>query len=1457
MKKSTFSRSLLAGALVTAAASSHASLNLALEYPINFAQSLANQGTSFDPNTNILTVTSTPRQVLPDDGLFTLPYLYDLSYNGGVEINVQLDSAGNLVGGVPGDDFVMTGRFTDLLSGVTYEGVLLTGEVIAFSATDSGGDTDQTQFSFDVTGGQLSTVPKYYPPGTDIGVSNTMERSTFIGNFLDAFTSGIAKLNIGPITPLGAGTASLGNYVWNDTNGDGIQDANEVGIDNVLVELLDTAGNVIGSTTTTTFAGKAGYYNFPNLPAGGYQVRVVESTVPAGYDVSPADVGSNDGKDSDGLSAGGVSTAPVVYLAEGEANETIDFGFYSPNTGSIGNYVFNDANNNGIQDAGETGINGATVILIDANGDIVNTFETTDNAGQAGYYNFPNLPAGDYTVVVDQSTLSEGFEASAANEGTDDTIDSDGISNGATSEATVSITTGESNDTIDFGFYNVNQAAVGNFVWFDDNHNGIQDAGEAGMNGVVVELFNESMVLVDTQVTGPNGTGGQGYYLFDNLPAGEYTIKVDLSTAQAGYEPTLIDQGANDGVDSDPFLITFTLDENQTDLSYDFGFFNTASCTGSIGNLIFNDANGNGLQDTNEQGINGVRVVLNDSAGNFVAETFTNNGAYNFGGLCLGEYSVEIDLSTVPANYTPSPIDVNGNADDDIDSDGNVVTVVLDTDSTIIDDVDVGFVPPANGSIGNFVWHDLNGNGIQDAGEPGLNNVLVSLTLADGSVLTTTTGVNPDTGASGYYLFTGLEAGEYTVSYSPATLPTGFVATVEDANGNAEDATDSDVNGVSVVLDTNESSDITIDFGAFSPNTGSLGNYVWDDVNQNGVQDDGETGMNGITVVVTDADNNSYVAVTMDDVNGNPGYYIITGLAPGTYTVQVDASTVPAGFVPTGSNVGNDEADSDSDNGAAVTVELDSQETNLTIDFGYYVGLGNGSIGDFIWNDANNDGVQGAGEAGIEGVTVTLLDTFGNVIATTTTGTNGEYLFPNLPAGQYTVLVDPATLPSGFSPSYDLDGTDTTNAATVTIGADENQVDVDFGYSNFVAECGKCDGKITELTLQYDGADAYIEVIQKKDGASVFAGNVSTGESFSFVGTWKKDTLGTEILIYVNGNLVEKMHTSCSVELEVGDVYGDFTILAGASRNGGALCPATGEPPQVCEACDADLGTQSITMTFLGDDNSSVQVFDPRTGANLYNEILSNGDQFTISSNSMLPEWVKFKVDGKLVGYLNTRCGDRSALPGKYVGVDKDSSHGSNKSSKHSSDKSSKKSSDKSSKKSSHKGNKGKYSNKSSKKSSDKSSKRSSDKSSKKSSGDQSGSGSTGLIRIDDVVRGDGEKVCPVSTGGHTGDDDCDTDGGNTASNKSSKKSSDKYSNKSSKKSSDKYSNKSSKKSSHKYSNKSSKKSSDKYSHKSSKKSSDKYSKSKGRDKKSAKGGSSKKYYGRDHGRNDHRTCRH
>ena len=108
------------------------------------------------------------------------------------------------------------------------------------------------------------------------------------------------------------------------------------------------------------------------------------------------------------------------------------------------------------------------------------------------------------------------------------------------------------------------------------------------------------------------------------------------------------------------------------------------------------------------------------------------------------------------------------------------------------------------GRIGDFVWNDLNANGVQNSGEPGLANVTVQLKNSAGTVIQTTT-----TDASGFYQFTFLPAGSYTVV---VTAPSGFVATTSTAPGSTT-ANDSNGSPAAVTLPTSTSVNLTIDFG--------------------------------------------------------------------------------------------------------------------------------------------------------------------------------------------------------------------------------------------------------------------------------------------------------------------------------------------------------------------------------------------------------------------------------------------------------------------------------------------------------------------------------------------------------------------------------------------------------------------------------------------------------------------
>ena len=104
---------------------------------------------------------------------------------------------------------------------------------------------------------------------------------------------------------------------------------------------------------------------------------------------------------------------------------------------------------------------------------------------------------------------------------------------------------------------------------------------------------------------------------------------------------------------------------------------------------------------------------------------------------------------------------------------------------------------------------------------------------------------------------------------------------------------------------------------------------------------------------------------------------------------------------------------------------------------------------------------------------------------------------------------------------------------------------------------GCCDGKVTALTLQYDGDDSgHVVVTQKKDNIVVYDAEVEPGEQFSFVGADKNGTLGTDIIISVDGEEHTRIHTSCSLPIGPGLVSGDFVVIEGESRNS-ILCEIT------------------------------------------------------------------------------------------------------------------------------------------------------------------------------------------------------------------------------------------------------------------------------------------------------------
>ncbi|MGV3707647.1 MAG: SdrD B-like domain-containing protein, partial [Gemmatimonas sp.] len=199
------------------------------------------------------------------------------------------------------------------------------------------------------------------------------------------------------------------------------------------------------------------------------------------------------------------------------------------NNGALGNFVWHDKNANGIQDDGEPGIPNAPLSFTGPTG------SASGNATPTGTYLISGLPAGTYTVCAQ---LPSGYQYISPNAvGDDREVDSDGA--GAQNCYTATLAQGEQRLDVDFGFYN--PAELGDYVWYDKNSNGQQDADEVGIPNAMVTLAGPSGPL--QAVTDANGK-----YKFTNLKPGTYEVCVAMPVGYTGVSPHSI---GSDVTDSD------------------------------------------------------------------------------------------------------------------------------------------------------------------------------------------------------------------------------------------------------------------------------------------------------------------------------------------------------------------------------------------------------------------------------------------------------------------------------------------------------------------------------------------------------------------------------------------------------------------------------------------------------------------------------------------------------------------------------------------------------------------------------------------------------------------------------------------------------------------------------------------------------------------------------------------
>ncbi|MEN5170793.1 SdrD B-like domain-containing protein [Brevundimonas pondensis] len=832
--------------------------------------------------------------------------------------------------------------------------------------------------------------------------------------------------------------SSIAGTVYRDDNLNDVIDSGE-GMAGVRLTLTgtDAFGNAIMARTTDTVAG--GAFVFDRLPAGVYQV----------VETQPASV--FDRNETAGTAGGDVNNAAYGSAAAANTISNINLPAVTAATGylfqeigaaRVSGYIYRDLNNNGAREAGETGFAPADFASTphlrltgtDYAGGALNLTAAVDASGRYVFNTIPPSGAVEYTVtqLVQPNGASDGLDANGAGAvvaGSRGRPAPEGFGIGLVAPAA---------DLTERNFGELPTSTLGGMVFLDPNADATRAPTETtGLAGAIVRLTgtNDLGQVVDCAVT----TTATGLYSFPKaadaspvcqvLRPGDYQLAITPApglTHTGAYVGAL--GGASNGVTgpnaASPGLTTVSISDiivaaGSTASNYDFGG------TGQgLSGYVYVDRNASGVRDAGEAGIPGVTMTLSGvtangqnicDLANCTAVTDATGGFIFLGvpGSDAAGYTLtEQAQNTAPlSNFFDGQEgvgSVGGLAGNDV-----ISGIVLPT-GALGANYAFGELP---GSLAGGVFIDANDDGVRQATETAVAGVIVTLSgvTADGQdICAWRAALDPaqtctvTTGVDGSYRFDDLPKGTYALTESQ---PTQFADGREGVGS---------IGGVApnTVFDASQAANaITgINLGAgqkgvdyvFGERAVVITGTVYKDPQRDGVNGGGEPLVPGVTIELVRGG-----VVIATTTTGPDGSYSFVDLPGGDYTIR---EIQPDGY---GSSTPNE-----------VTVNLTPGVAQV-VDFGETVS----SMAGHVFVDASNDGVRQSGEAGIEGVLVTLtgVDAAGNpVTRTATTDATGEWFIDDLLSGDYQLV---ETQPEGYA-----DGLDSAGSVGGTVEANADRI---------------------------------------------------------------------------------------------------------------------------------------------------------------------------------------------------------------------------------------------------------------------------------------------------------------------------------------------------------------------------------------------------------------------------------
>jgi hypothetical protein len=654
------------------------------------------------------------------------------------------------------------------------------------------------------------------------------------GSFLSTNASGGATngtLKTGLVSPFNASGSTLGSQTDLDGDGD-----------------LDVGSNDDSSATgfffTRSSTLKTGtQFKIGNLSFTVTSLKSTSGSTNINYRIRNWVSGAlwkEDGNNilKNALSGTYVAGSPVVI-------KTTNGG--TPDSGAISGKVWNDNDGDGILDSGESGKSGVQVFLDsdkDGNFDSGEPGKTTDSSGN---YSFTGLSVGTHRVRI---VTPGGFAITQPSIGYFDVSLNNTTSSGknfglkTTTAGGGSITGRVFNDGNKDGTYDSGESLLANRkIYIDGNSNGKYDSGEK------TALSNAS-----------------GIYSFTGLAAGTYRVgRADLPS---GYYISTVAGG----------IYTVNLSSGEIASGIDFGAVlgkPPSGSTGSISGRIFNDGNNDGTYDSGESLLSARKVFIDaNNNGRFdsgeKSVLSNSSGVYTFSSLAAGTYIIRRD--NMPGGYIITTPLVNVSL-----SSGEVVT------NQDIGAALAGSGGGGTGSISGRVFNDGNKDGTYDSGESLLSARKIYIDSNNNNKL--------DSGeksvysnSSGVYTFTGLAAGNYIVRRSG--LPSGYYITTPLINVS--------LSGGQIL--TNRDIGAALVIGGVTPtgNGGSITGRLFNDGNQDGNYDSGESLLSARKIYIDANNNGNFDSGEKYDYTDSAGVYLFDALADGTYHVR--RADMPSGY---------------------------------------------------------------------------------------------------------------------------------------------------------------------------------------------------------------------------------------------------------------------------------------------------------------------------------------------------------------------------------------------------------------------------------------------------------------------------------------------------------------------------------------------------------------------------------